>query len=409
MDSESLCNSSEDLFFFKTRNKYPYNSSTYGSSSSGDTFNLKLRNGKLRTAINALTDAFKMVMETIDHLIQKPVDILMAGVDSENSTNRTTLKKSETELQKVAFLLQHGLKRMREAMQEQSRAIKVLSELEQFTPGQSKSPDVEQSSVKSETINPLSEMDQMSEQQENEQTLAEKCKIQNQWEAIQQLLDADKTNAQTVCNHQQLELERNSEKSRDIQLLTKENILGRGNPESTDNDPKLQQFDGKSLSTFSKEDLMQVATKTKLQLNDILMFLDIDDSRENLCKVRERKNLILSRFHIHKNRPNFAVALLLKLVCNNEEEAVLDKEQKLLEIFGKNDVLSDNYNMQSHNLYLHAAGSFEQAQGQTDGMPPRFLGSPRRRRPRDSIHNVIIKPGHFVCDCPVNQVPTSLN
>ncbi|CAC5397818.1 unnamed protein product [Mytilus coruscus] len=192
---------------------------------------------------------------------------------------------------------------------------------------------------------------------------------------------------------------------------------------------------------------MQVATKTKLQLNDILMFLDIDDSRENLCKVvsfaleqkdalkeedtvtekpkiekkketktsenkssgRERKNLILSRFHIHKNKPNFAAALLLKLVCNKEEEAVLDKEQKLLKIFGKNDVLSDNYNMQSHNLYLHAAGSFEQVQGQTDGMPPRFLGSPRRRRPRDSIHNVIIKPGHFVCDCPVNQVPTSLN
>ncbi|CAC5374670.1 unnamed protein product [Mytilus coruscus] len=115
------------------------------------------------------------------------------------------------------------------------------------------------------------------------------------------------------------------------------------------------------------------------------------------------------KFHIHKNRPNFAAALLLKLVCNKEEEAVLDKEQKLLKIFGKNGVQSDNYNMQSHNLYLHAAGSFEQAQGQTDGMPPRFLGSPRRRRPRDSIHNVIIKPGHFVCDCPVNQVPTSLN
>ncbi|CAC5416980.1 unnamed protein product [Mytilus coruscus] len=30
---------------------------------------------------------------------------------------------------------------------------------------------------------------------------------------------------------------------------------------------------------------MQVSTKTKLQLNDILVFLDIDDSRENLCKV----------------------------------------------------------------------------------------------------------------------------
>ncbi|CAC5404571.1 unnamed protein product [Mytilus coruscus] len=162
---------------------------------------------------------------------------------------------------------------------------------------------------------------------------------------------------------------------------------------------------------------MQVATKTKLQLNDILVFLDIDDSRENLCKVvsfaleqkdalkeedtvtekppkikkkktktsenkssgRERKNLILSR---------------------RVEEAVLDKEQKLLKIFGKNDVQSDNYNMQSHNLYLHAAGlmggSFEQAQGQTDGMPPRFLGSPRRRVGLDSIHNVISRVILFV-------------
>ncbi|VDI42895.1 scaffold protein salvador [Mytilus galloprovincialis] len=221
MDSESLCNtSSEDLFFFKTRNKSPYNSSTYGSSSSGDTFNLKLRNGKLRTAINALTDAFKMVMATIDHLIQKPVDILMAGVDSENSTNRTNLKKSETELQKVAFLLQDGLKRMREAMQEQSRAIKVLSELEHFTPVQSKSPDVEQSSVKSKTIYPLSEMDQMSEQQENEQTLEENPKIQNQWEAIQQLCDAEQ--------------ERNSEKCRDKQHLTnEENNICRGNPDAS--------------------------------------------------------------------------------------------------------------------------------------------------------------------------------
>ncbi|CAC5391677.1 unnamed protein product [Mytilus coruscus] len=159
---------------------------------------------------------------------------------------------------------------------------------------------------------------------------------------------------------------------------------------------------------------MQVATKTKLQLNDILVFLGIDDSRENLCIVVsfaleqkdalneedtmtekppkiEKKETKTSENKSSGNRPNFAAALLLKLVCNKEEEAVLDTEQKLLKIFGKNDVQSDNYNMQSHNLYLHATGlmggSFEQAQGQTDGMPPRFLGSPRRRRPRDSIHN----------------------
>ncbi|CAC5373922.1 unnamed protein product [Mytilus coruscus] len=191
---------------------------------------------------------------------------------------------------------------------------------------------------------------------------------------------------------------------------------------------------------------MQVATKTKLQLNDILVFLDIDNSRENLCKVvsfaleqkdalkeedtvtekppkiEKKKKLKLQKtnrqgFHIHKNRPNFAAALLLKLVCNKEEEAVLDKEQKLLKIFGKNDVQSDNYNMQSHNLYLHAAGlmggSFEQAQGQTDGMPPRFLGSPRRqtvveRQNNGSIKCVgkvgLVKPPHI--EAPLTVEPT---
>ncbi|CAC5391413.1 unnamed protein product [Mytilus coruscus] len=53
----------------------------------------------------------------------------------------------------------------------------------------------------------------------------------------------------------------------------------------SDKDPKLQEFDGKCLSTFSREDLLQVVTNIKLHLNDILVLLDIDDSRENLCKV----------------------------------------------------------------------------------------------------------------------------
>ncbi|CAC5359418.1 unnamed protein product [Mytilus coruscus] len=54
----------------------------------------------------------------------------------------------------------------------------------------------------------------------------------------------------------------------------------------SDKDPKLQEFDGKCLSTFSREDLLQVATNIKLHLNEILVLLDVDDSRENLCKVR---------------------------------------------------------------------------------------------------------------------------
>ena len=53
----------------------------------------------------------------------------------------------------------------------------------------------------------------------------------------------------------------------------------------SDIDPKLHQFDGKCLSSFSREDLLQVATKIKIQLNDILVPLNVVDTRENLCKV----------------------------------------------------------------------------------------------------------------------------
>ncbi|XP_071148243.1 uncharacterized protein [Mytilus edulis] len=281
----------------------------------------------------------------------------------------------------------------------------------------------------------------------------------------------------------------------------------------SDIDPKLQQFDGKCLSTFSREDLLQVATKLKIQLNDILVLLDVDDTRENLCKVvsfaleqeyalkedkveeppkkknkttenkssgmktleekiaelekklekkqaedelseferakrdvkdeaakgkvdidvlherlilldnlarkqnhdlKDKINLILSRFHIHKSRPNFAAALVLKLVCNKEEEAILDKEQKLLKTFGFAD--DDNYNMQSHNLYMHGQGfmgnSFGQAQGHSYGMSPRFTGPPRRGRGRGNSHNLCFKcnkPGHYVRDCPANQNSSSSN
>ncbi|CAC5420041.1 unnamed protein product [Mytilus coruscus] len=151
-----------------------------------------------------------------------------------------------------------------------------------------------------------------------------------------------------------------------------------------------------------------------LEQKDVLKEEDTVTEKPPKIKKKETKT---SENKSSGNRPNFAAALLLKLVCNKEEEAVLDKEQKLLKIFGKNDVQSDNYNMQSHNLYLHAAGlmggSFEQAQGQTDGMPPRFLGSPRRQTVVERLNNGsikcvgkvgLVKPPHIVA--PLTVEPT---
>ncbi|CAC5370045.1 unnamed protein product [Mytilus coruscus] len=164
------------------------------------------------------------------------------------------------------------------------------------------------------------------------------------------------------------------------------------------------------LSEFerAKRDVKDEAAKGKVDidvLHERLILLD-NLARKQNHDLKDKINLILSRFHIHKNRPNFAAALVLKLVCNKEEEAVLDKEQKLLKTFGLNDVHSDNYNMQSHNFNLHGpgfmGGSFGQTQGHTYGMPPRFSGSPRRGRPRGNNHNLCFKcnkPGHFVRDC----------
>ncbi|CAC5395698.1 unnamed protein product [Mytilus coruscus] len=123
------------------------------------------------------------------------------------------------------------------------------------------------------------------------------------------------------------------------------------------------------LSVFerAKRDVKDEAAKGKVDidvLHERLILLD-NLARKQNHDLKDKINLILSRFHIHKNRPNFAAALVLKLVCNKEEEAVLDKEQKLLKTFGLNDVHSDNYNMQSHNFNLHGPGFMGGSFGQT--------------------------------------------
>ena len=52
----------------------------------------------------------------------------------------------------------------------------------------------------------------------------------------------------------------------------------------------------------------------------------------NNCK--ERTAMIVARFNAHKSKPSFVAALVLKLLCSKEEEAMLEKEQTLLKCFG---------------------------------------------------------------------------
>ena len=39
------------------------------------------------------------------------------------------------------------------------------------------------------------------------------------------------------------------------------------------------------LSTLSKDDLVQVCKTIDFKVDDVLVFRDIDDTRENLCKL----------------------------------------------------------------------------------------------------------------------------
>ena len=111
-------------------------------------------------------------------------------------------------------------------------------------------------------------------------------------------------------------------------------------------------------------------------LHEKLIILD-NIARKQNHDLKDKINLILSRFHIHKNKPKVAADLVLKLVCTKEEEAVLDKEHKLLKAYGINENQYDN-----DNVY---GGSFSQGFNQVGGpyrpyvMPPRF---PMGRRPR---------------------------
>ena len=128
-------------------------------------------------------------------------------------------------------------------------------------------------------------------------------------------------------------------------------------------------------------------------------------ARKRNHELKDKITLILSRFHIHKNRPAFAAELVLKLACSKEEEAVLDKEQKLMKSFGFMDNRDNLYNVQSMLPSSHVPPGFMGQFNHSYVPPPRF---PEYRRPRPrtpATPRLLLcfrcnKPGHFVRDCP---------
>ena len=110
----------------------------------------------------------------------------------------------------------------------------------------------------------------------------------------------------------------------------------------------------------TKRAVKEEASKTKVDIDilheKLIAFENLARKRNH--ELKDKITLILSRFHIHKNRPAFAAALMLKLVCSKEEEAVLDKEQKLMKSFGFMDNRDNLYNVQSMLPSSHVPPGF---------------------------------------------------
>ena len=53
----------------------------------------------------------------------------------------------------------------------------------------------------------------------------------------------------------------------------------------SEKDPDLQSYEGKLISACSRDDLEVIAKKIDLLLDDILVMLNKEDSRENIVKL----------------------------------------------------------------------------------------------------------------------------
>ncbi|XP_052076716.1 uncharacterized protein LOC127714689 [Mytilus californianus] len=100
------------------------------STSSADTLLVLTRNRLLRNACKDLLNTFHRYKETMEELIEKPVEILDKQTNNCISADKATLKLSEKILKQAVRLLKEGVKTMKKAMNEHSRKIEELCNYE---------------------------------------------------------------------------------------------------------------------------------------------------------------------------------------------------------------------------------------------------------------------------------------
>ncbi len=105
--------------------------------------------------------------------------------------------------------------------------------------------------------------------------------------------------------------------------------------------------------------------------------------------------MILSRFQANKASPMFAASLVLKLLSSKEEEAILDKEQRLMKQFGMS--MYPPRPQFDPSFGVPRAGSPAlYGWARPAGPPP--VRQPFARRP--ALCYRCQKPGHIIKDCP---------
>jgi len=184
------------------------------------------------------------------------------------------------------------------------------------------------------------------------------------------------------------------------------------------NNDNMSEFDRAVRDTRSE------ASRTEVNVDVLFEKLILLDSvaRKTGNQQKEKIAMLLSRFHVHRSRPSFVATLVLKLMSTKDEEAVLDKEQKLLKSFGiakeeKPPVTkAPTTSTVSASANVPAAFSWP---GMPYHMPPQpffYPGGPsayatprpqssgagtRAFRPRAPSCFRCHKVGHFVKDCPM--------
>lgn len=167
----------------------------------------------------------------------------------------------------------------------------------------------------------------------------------------------------------------------------------------------------------AKREVKEEAGKSEVNVDNLhekLIHLE-SVARKINHESKEKITLVLKRFHIHKRQhPSFVGHLVLKLISSKEEESVLEKEQKMFKHF------SMSYQggaSSSPSAWGMGSAPYPQFPGSTPFWPqgPAYMHSqqrftppfrPRFRQapPSRQICFKCNKPGHYVKNCPLNQM-----